>query len=517
MIHGTDHLRVLVACHGYESPTSRGLFGGYPSGCNRRRLDEEHAESASSWRAEPCRRGSTDLQGEEIALNAKPPLFDLGQDDAYEWGPQAGGGWGDPIEREAEQVVEDVGFDAVSEGAAPQHLRRGAQCPTARSTRRRRKACGRRTRRERLGWPQPKRMAKAVDARDGEVVAIYGDRADFVRVAGALYFRCGCGHVIAPAGENWKQFACQGVASAEDSGRGSRCTRTSSRRATPARAARGCSTWTCGLRPTNRFSMSSSSEEVVRWSETKHEVEAGWVTFRSGADEIRGYLGGSQGRREAAGDRHCAREPRRHSASAGGDAPLRRPGLRGDDGRPLQPDRRQAAVRLRAPQSGGAPQRRVPGGAGRAVGPRPRRCAALSRDAPEVDAARIGTLGYCLGGGPSLVWATQSADLKACVILYALPILPPHYSPENKPRSRIDIAAAVRCPVQCHFGENDEVIPLDQVRSLDAALHKSGRPVELYTYAGAGHAFEDAGHPNHHAAAARQVFDRSVAFFRKYL
>ena len=136
---------------------------------------------------------------------------------------------------------------------------------------------------------------------------------------------------------------------------------------------------------------------------------------------------------------------------------------------------------------------------------------------PEVDADRIGTLGYCLGGGPSLVWATQSADLKACVILYALPILPPHYSPENKPRSRIDIAAAVRCPVQCHFGENDEVIPLDQVHSLDAALHESGRPVELYTYAGAGHAFEDAGHPNHHATAARQVFDRSVAFFRKYL
>ena len=136
---------------------------------------------------------------------------------------------------------------------------------------------------------------------------------------------------------------------------------------------------------------------------------------------------------------------------------------------------------------------------------------------PEVDAGRIGTLGYCLGGGPSLVWATQSADLKACVILYALPILPPHYSPENKPRSRIDIAAAVRCPVQCHFGENDEVIPLDQVRSLDAALHKSGQPVELHTYAGAGHAFEDAGHPNHHAAAARQVFERSVAFFRQPL
>jgi carboxymethylenebutenolidase len=55
------------------------------------------------------------------------------------------------------------------------------------------------------------------------------------------------------------------------------------------------------------------------------------------------------------------------------------------------------------------------------------------------------------------------------------------------------------------------------VRSLDDALRKSGQPIELHLYAGAGHAFEDAGHPNHHAAAARQVFERSVAFFHRYL
>jgi N-methylhydantoinase B len=216
VIHGTDHLRVLVACHGYESPTSRGLFGGYPSGCNRRRL-VQHTQVRKVLASGTMPSGVDGLEGVEIALSAKPPLFDFGQDDVYEWGPQAGGGWGDPIEREPERVVEDVKFDAVSKGAAhdiygvvinADGTLDGAGTQALRD----------RIRKERLGWPQPKRMAEAVDASEAEVVVTYGDQADFVRVKGKLYFRCGCQQVIAPASENWKQFACQGVARAEQLG-----------------------------------------------------------------------------------------------------------------------------------------------------------------------------------------------------------------------------------------------------------------------------------------------------------
>jgi carboxymethylenebutenolidase len=248
-----------------------------------------------------------------------------------------------------------------------------------------------------------------------------------------------------------------------------------------------------------------------------HDVEAGWVTFKSGADEIRGYLACPKGAARAPAIviahenlgviPHRQEATRRYAAQGlvamtvdlysriGGKPPF---GFEHPD-----PEERRSGAFLAARDEQSVPDLDAA-----------RRYLATRS---EVDGTRIGTLGYCLGGGPSLVWATQSSDLKACVVLYALPILPPHYTPEKKPRSRIDIADRVRCPVQCHFGDKDEVIPLDQVRSLEQALRKSGQAVELYVYSGAGHAFEDAGHPNHHAAAAKQVFERSVAFFHRYL
>jgi carboxymethylenebutenolidase len=249
----------------------------------------------------------------------------------------------------------------------------------------------------------------------------------------------------------------------------------------------------------------------------EHKVEAGWVTFKSGADDIRGYLAIPHGVAKAPAIvvahenlgviPHRQEATRRYAAQGfvvmtvdlysriGGKPPF---GFEHPD-----PEERRSGAFLASRDEQSVPDLEA---ARRYLCTR-----------PEVDAERIGTLGYCLGGGPSLVWATQSPDLKACVILYALPILPPHYTPDQKPRSRIDIADQVRCPVQCHFGDKDEVIPLDQVRSLDQELRKSGQPIELHVYAGAGHAFEDAGHPNHHAAAAKQVFERSVEFFRRRL
>jgi N-methylhydantoinase B len=216
VIHGTDHLRVLVACHGYESPTSRGLFGGYPSGCNRRRLlRETQVREVLASGAMPS--GLDGLGGVELALSAKPPLFEFGQDDAYEWGPQAGGGWGDPIEREPERVVEDVRFDAVSREAARDiygvAIRDDRTLDSTGTV-----TLRDRIRKERLSWPRPKRMAEEVDGRDAEVVVSLGDQAELVRANGKVYFRCGCRQVIAPANENWKHFACQSVASAQELG-----------------------------------------------------------------------------------------------------------------------------------------------------------------------------------------------------------------------------------------------------------------------------------------------------------
>ncbi|WP_141585226.1 dienelactone hydrolase family protein [Actinomadura sp. WMMA1423] len=135
----------------------------------------------------------------------------------------------------------------------------------------------------------------------------------------------------------------------------------------------------------------------------------------------------------------------------------------------------------------------------------------------DVDASRAAVVGFCLGGGLALAWATRTDRLACAVPLYGLPELPPSYSPTGQVRSRITIADGVRCPVQCHFGGADEVIPLDQVARLGDALKLSGRETEIHVYEGAGHAYHDDTHPNHHPEAAQLTWERTLAFLRKHL
>ncbi len=139
------------------------------------------------------------------------------------------------------------------------------------------------------------------------------------------------------------------------------------------------------------------------------------------------------------------------------------------------------------------------------------------RTIEHVDPERIGTIGFCMGGGTSLVACCLGDALKACVILYALPILPPEYTQAGRPLSRIAVAPGLRCPLQAHFGERDQVIPLDQVHALHAAAQQSGLPVELHIYPGANHAYHDDTHPNYHPEAAARSWERALEFFGEHL
>jgi carboxymethylenebutenolidase len=134
-----------------------------------------------------------------------------------------------------------------------------------------------------------------------------------------------------------------------------------------------------------------------------------------------------------------------------------------------------------------------------------------------VDAGRAGVIGFCMGGGTAIAASLLGDAFRACVSLYALPILLPEYATSGRSVDRIAQAPAIRCPLQLHFGEEDEVIPLDQVHRLDAAARTSGLPVETYTYPGAGHAYHDDTHPNHAPDAATLTWERAVGFLRAHL
>ena len=207
-----------MACHCYESPTSTGLYGGYPSACNTRNFLTD-----TTWR-ERLATGempfdTSELGGTQATFPAKMVKeVTFGAADVYESCPSAGAGWGDPLEREPEVIAGDVRFGEVSPEVAESIygvVVRGDFSVDSTQTEALRAA----TREARLTWPVTQRLATApARSAAGQLVAYHGDKASFEAIGGEVYFRCGCGAVIAPAKENWKNYACTSATEAHDLG-----------------------------------------------------------------------------------------------------------------------------------------------------------------------------------------------------------------------------------------------------------------------------------------------------------
>lgn len=125
---------------------------------------------------------------------------------------------------------------------------------------------------------------------------------------------------------------------------------------------------------------------------------------------------------------------------------------------------------------------------------------------PDVDASRIGSIGWCMGGGWSIKLAVDQPKLAACVVNYG----PLPTDPAN--------IAKIRAPVLGNFGAADQGIPPEKVHTFESAMKADGKTVDIKIYADAGHAFEN---PDNKAGyrpeATADAAQRTAAFFQKYL
>ncbi|MDB4949178.1 MAG: putative carboxymethylenebutenolidase [Gemmatimonadetes bacterium] len=121
-------------------------------------------------------------------------------------------------------------------------------------------------------------------------------------------------------------------------------------------------------------------------------------------------------------------------------------------------------------------------------------------------APKIGTVGWCFGGGWSLETALHyPGQVQATVMYYGRPVTD---------RARL---AVLRAPVLGLFGEQDQGIPVDTVRAMEAAMHALDKDVELVVYPGAGHAFANPSGQAYRPISAADAWRRTVFFFNQQL
>ncbi len=120
----------------------------------------------------------------------------------------------------------------------------------------------------------------------------------------------------------------------------------------------------------------------------------------------------------------------------------------------------------------------------------------------DVNKDKIGSVGWCMGGGLSLQLAVHEPRLAACVVNYgAMPTDPGDIQKIN-------------APVLGIFGADDRGIPPDAVRAFEKAMKGANKVISVKIYDGAGHAFENPNNKDgYRQDAAVDAWARMLGFF----
>ena len=118
---------------------------------------------------------------------------------------------------------------------------------------------------------------------------------------------------------------------------------------------------------------------------------------------------------------------------------------------------------------------------------------------PNVDPERIAAIGYCFGGGVVLHMARQGADLKGVVSFHGSLATD---SPAGPGR--------VKAQVLVFNGDEDKMIPPEQVAAFKEEMNKAGAPYRYVGYPGVMHSFT-----NPDADSYAKKFNRPLAYNKK--
>ena len=133
-------------------------------------------------------------------------------------------------------------------------------------------------------------------------------------------------------------------------------------------------------------------------------------------------------------------------------------------------------------------------------------CSALD----EVTGSAVGTTGYCMGGGLSLLAAALHPDRVAAAAAFHGGNL----AAEGNPDSPHLLAGSIKAEVYVAAAENDPSFPDDQYARLEQALTDAGVTFTMETYP-AGHGFAVTDNPTYDPVAEQRHWDALAALYAK--
>ena len=120
--------------------------------------------------------------------------------------------------------------------------------------------------------------------------------------------------------------------------------------------------------------------------------------------------------------------------------------------------------------------------------------------------SKIGTIGWCFGGGWSLQAELLMPDDIAATVIY--------YGKVDLPKETLQ---AINSPVLGLFGAEDDGIPVESVKAFEQHLKELGKPAEIHIYQGADHAFANPSGDHYAPKAAKDAWAKTLAFLRTHL
>jgi len=123
--------------------------------------------------------------------------------------------------------------------------------------------------------------------------------------------------------------------------------------------------------------------------------------------------------------------------------------------------------------------------------------------ASDLTTDKVGITGFCYGGGVANAASVAYPELAAAV---------PFYGRQAKPED----VTKIKAPLLFHFAETDPNVN-GTWPAYEAALKAANKTYEAHIYPGTNHGFHNDSTPRYDEAAAKQAWDRTVAWFQRYL